>query len=733
MVKLFFIRLFSGTLKLSCLFIAVTGLNLLSGCASRDSDLKFGLKLYVSKTGNDNWSGKLQQPDKEKRDGPFATIEKARDVIRMLKATNKNPAGNILVEVGSGLYELPGTINLTSTDGGKDSLSQVIYRAEKGAMVRLSGGHSLTKWELVSDKKTLQKFSTEVGNKIYQTDLRRAGISDFGSPAGDGAELFFNDKPMSVSRYPNKGFIKITGLLNEDPIDVRGTKGDKVGKIRYDDQRIALWKNETDPWVHGYWFWDWSEQRHKIAKIDTQKRIIEVVPPYHNFGYRTGQWFYGFNLLSEIDEPGEYYIDRTKGILYFYPPSPIEKGDSYISMNKNCIEMNKVSYLTMQGIIIEGCRESAVNMEDCNHSILKGCTIRNMGGWAVVIKGGTQNGAQGCDIYNAGAGGIRIDAGDRKTLLPAACFADNNYIHHIARLKRVYNPGIDINGAGNRISHNLIAHVPHMAVGFLGNNHLIELNEIDDVCFESNDAGAIYTGRDWTMRGNIIRYNYLHNISGFEGKGCVGIYLDDGFSSADITGNIFNKVTRATMIGGGRDNKITNNIFVNCDPSIYVDARGLGWMKELTNSWIREANDKGTLSGINYNQPPYLTQYPKLATILNNEPAAPNGNIISHNICSGGMWDKNPKSGKSSIEKRALPYLTIADNIISLTSEVADSLTQSTIIANPQFVNEENPEQGKFQLNTNSPALTYGFMQIPFDKIGLYQNDNRASWPVPEK
>ena len=56
-----------------------------------------------------------------------------------------------------------------------------------------------------------------------------------------------------------------------------------------------------------------------------------------------------------------------------------------------------------------------------------------------------------------------------------------------------------------------------MAIVFGGNEHLIEFNEIHDVCHESNDAGAIYGGRDWTMRGTVIRYNYFHDISGFEG------------------------------------------------------------------------------------------------------------------------------------------------------------------------------------------------------------------------
>lgn len=716
-------RLISGILKLRYLLFASILINMLVRCASANSTLKFGLKMYVSTTGNDSWSGKLKQPNADKTDGPFATLEGARDAIRVLKEAKELPKGHIAVEILSGVYEMRGTFELEAKDGGADSLSRIIYYCQNGSEVRLVGGRNLSKWELVSDKEILKKFGPGVRDKIYQSDLSATGIKDFGSPGGGGLELFFNDQPMWVSRYPNKGFVKITGLLNEKPVDVRGTKGDQVGKFNYEDHRISQWEKEKDAWVYGYWFWDWSAQRHKIATIDTTKNRIEVVPPYHNYGYRIGQWFYGFNLLSEIDEPGEYYIDRESGLLYFYPPSDIEKSHAYVSLNKNIINMNNVSFLTIKGMIIEGCRETAVKMQDCNYNLLVGCKIRNSGDWGVTIKGGRVNGVTGCEIYNVGGGGINIDAGDRETLMAANCFADNNDIHHIARIKRVYNPGISILGVGNRATHNRMAHLPHMAVYFMGNDHLMEYNEIYDVCYETNDAGAIYAGRNWTMRGNMIRYNYLHDISGFEGKGCVGIYLDDAFSSADIVGNIFSKVTRAMMIGGGRDNNVLNNIFIDCSPSLHIDARGMGWMHEHPEGWIKEAKDKGTILGILYNQPPYSTHYPKLINILNDEPQAPKGNVISHNICVEGSWDKPAGFWKTSIEKKARPYLTMEDNVVAPNSAVEDSLSKSIVITDPLFVNPKNPEKGKYQLSKDSPALKRGFKQITFDKIGLYQHN----------
>ena len=180
------------------------------------------------------------------------------------------------------------------------------------------------------------------------------------------------------------------------------------------------------------------------------------------------------------------------------------------------------------------------------------CTLRNLGSWGVIIEGGSKNGVVGCDIYQVGDGGIGLNGYSiyqlgnsgmgRKTLTPAGHFADNNHIHDFSRWNHMYQPAISIGGVGNRATHNLIHNAPHMAIEFSGNDHLIEFNEIHDVCRESIDAGAIYAGGDWTMRGTLIRNNYLHHIIGFEGRGCVGIYLDDLFCGTTIFGNVFYQV-----------------------------------------------------------------------------------------------------------------------------------------------------------------------------------------------
>ena len=153
----------------------------------------------------------------------------------------------------------------------------------------------------------------------------------------------------------------------------------------------------------------------------------------------------------------------------------------------------------------------------------------------------------------------------------------------------------------------------------------------------------------------------------------------------------------------------------------------MGWYAEYVHPLHEEAELNSTISGIIYNKPPYSTRFPKLTEILNDEPAAPKGNIISHNVCLNGNWDKAAGYWDMSIEDKARPYLTMENNVVSPGSEVEDSLSNSFVIANPLFSNQENPEQGKFKLDANSPAIKFGFKQIPFVKIGIYKSEYRKN------
>lgn len=610
--------------------------------------------LYVSLDGDDGWSGRLPEPNESRSDGPFATLERARDEIRRIKglANGKPPFGGITVVVRGGTYYREKPLELVDEDSGTE-LAPIVYRAAEGEEVRIVGGKPLIGWKLVDDEAVLGRLDESVRGKVWQVDLKALGITNYGSPDG-GLELFFNDLPMMLARYPNEGFMKIADIVEHDGHRIHGIEGSRVGKFYYEGERPRRWIGEKEIWVHGYWFWDWSEQRHRVESIDLERHIISVAPPYHGYGYRKGQWFYAFNILAELDSPGEWYLDREAGILYFYPPSlPIEAGRPTVSTADALIKIDGASWLSLQGFTFEVARGDAISIAGGERCGIEGCTIRNVLGWAVRIRDGERHFVRGCEIYEVGGGGIELSGGNRKELRASSHIAEGNHIYRCARWYRMYHPGIALKGVGNVARYNLIHDVPHQAISFDGNDHIVEFNEIHDACLESNDAGAIYSGRDWTYRGTSIRYNFFHHISGFQGRGCMGVYLDDMLCGTAIYGNLFYKVTNAVFIGGGRDNLVENNIFVDCVPAVHVDARALGWA-----SYHVETTMKQRLLAMPYDRGPWKERYPNLAEILDDEPAAPKGNVIARNVCAGGRW--------IDIEEKAEPYLIIERNFTDI-------------------------------------------------------------------
>ncbi|MFP6582057.1 MAG: right-handed parallel beta-helix repeat-containing protein [Candidatus Hydrogenedentota bacterium] len=639
--------------------------------------------------------------------GPITTITESRDAIRAWRAEKNLPSGvpedGFKVTVHAGTYVLDETIAFTEADSGVREMP-IEYRAADGETVRLLGGKLVANFERVTDKTILSQLDVSAREHVVQANLRELGIDDFGSPKGGGLELFFDGNPMMVSRWPNEGFTHIVDIVVDDGHAIHGNKGTKVPQIKFDSDRGERWAEENDLWAHGYWFWDWSEQRMPVKAIDVAKSEMTFGEPAHGYGYRKGQWFYVFNALCELDRPGEWYLDRDAGLLYFWPPKPVEQCETFVSSIETALTMTDASHIRFTGMTIEGVRGTAVNISGGEDNWIVGCTLQNIGAGAITVTGGKQHGVIGCDIAQTGRGGISLSGGDRVTLVAAGHFAENNHIHHYARLKRTYQSGIQISGVGNRATRNLIHNAPHMAIGFGGNDHVIEGNEIHSVCYESNDAGAIYTGRNWTMRGHIIRDNYMHDVTGFENKGSVGVSLDDMFSSAEITGNLFVNVTRAAFIGGGRDCLIENNLFVDCKRALHIDARALGWAHQHADDWLAEVAEKGTISGMAYDKPPYSLRYPALAKILEGEPKAPEGNIIRRNVFWGGDW--------KDIEGKAEPFLTLVNNLTDTDPLLVDAVKKD------------------YRLGKDSPAFGIGFKPLAMDKMGLYESNTRASWPV---
>lgn len=254
-------------------------------------------------------------------------------------------------------------------------------------------------------------------------------------------------------------------------------------------------------------------------------------------------------------------------------------------------------------------------------------------GARVILTGGACHRAVSCASHDLALGAIRVAGGDRTTLTPSHHEILNHHIHDFSQWLRTGPYGVLFDGVGQRVAHHLIHDAPFEALYQRGNDHVLEFNEVYRVGTETGDSGAIHTGRDFTWQGNIIRHNYWHDLQGPGLHGVTAVYLDDFSSGYKIHGNVFYHAGRAVQLGGGRDNTVANNLFVECDPAVHLDARGLGWARNYFNGdypWLFDRCRE-----MHGDQPPYATRYPRLKTILQDEPAVPKGNVVQGNVSWG--------------------------------------------------------------------------------------------------
>ncbi|MCE5240209.1 right-handed parallel beta-helix repeat-containing protein [bacterium] len=680
-----------------------------------------GAAFHVSPQGRDNWSGKLEKPNHAQTDGPFATLARARDAIRDLKGKGSLPKGGVTVWVADGVYRQTQSLQLTAEDAGTAD-SPIAYRATAKTRPRLTGGCPIPTDALtpLQDEAVLQRLTSEARSHVLVADLRTLGLTDLGQfpdryrGAPAVPELFCNDERMTLARWPNTGWTTIAKIIETGTIPRTGGTGSQGGIFEYSGEAPGRWRIADGVWLQGYWCFDWFDETIRIKSLDPQTKRIELAQPTV-YGVKQGnpspRRYRALNVLEELDSPGEYFIDRAAGRLLFCPPAKLAGARLVLStLNAPIVELKDASYVTFRGFTIEAGLGDGVAISGGTQNALLACEVRNVRQVGVNIGSGTRHRVEACDIHDTGTGGVILAGGDRKTLTPGGHEAVNNHIWRYSIHQLTYANAFLCQGVGHRMAHNLIHDAPHQAIGVHGNDHIFEYNIVHHICTETDDCGAYYKGRNPSCRGNIVRYNFWHNIGSPMGHGNAAVYFDDGDGGDFVIGNIFFRCGDpgrgsfgSVFSHGGFDLLADNNIFLECK-------RPLGsapWPYKRYMDFLKDPGYRKLLvQDVDITSETYTKRYPELVGFLDMPETRPRVSKATRNVramcaaVSSGSWQV-PETDN---------WITDQD---------------------PGFV---NAARGDFRLRADAPVFKHlpGFQPIPFAQMGLVKSELRPVLPVEQ-
>ncbi|MBN2505274.1 MAG: right-handed parallel beta-helix repeat-containing protein [Verrucomicrobia bacterium] len=671
---------------------------------------------HVAPRGNDRWSGTQAAPNEARTDGPFATLGRARDAVRAwTRAPGRAPGDVAIVGIQGGHYFLGEPVRFTLEDSAP-ARGRIRYVGVGERRPVFSGGRRITGWKAASLN----------GRAVWAAELSevREGRWYF-------RQLWVNGERRPRARHPNRGYLAVESIP-EAKAGVAWSEGQ--AQFRFKAADLQAWPTVAHGEVRV--MNRWVESHLPVVRVDEAQRLVNF-GKHSVFKLDAGDLYYLEHVRELLDAPGEWYLDRAAGVLY-YAPKPGESMEGIEAIAPVLSELVRFDGKPEAGGFIErlsfenltfahsewyfpdgfdagkdkaqvwpppkadvgGFAQAAVGVpgavrgEGVREVAFEGCRFVHLGGYALELgRGCRSNAIHGCDLGDLGAGGIKLG----ETMLrrnPAEVARDNEVVDcHIHDGGQMFHSAIGIwigQSPSNRLLHNHIHdfYYTGISIGWTwgygearATNNTVAFNHVHHIGVKSDGDGPILSDMAgiYTLglqAGTVIRNNLWHDIAGIRYGGW-GIYFDEGTTRILAENNVVCRTTH----GGfhqhyGKDNIVRNNVFAFARDHQIQRSR-----PESHRSFTFERNlvywNRGVLLGGNYDDSNYLFQ-------------------------SNLYW---PEAGGEVRFAKG-----------SFAQWQARGQDTNSLIANPQFA---NPARDDFTLRPGSPASRVGFQPIDLRTVGV--------------